>query len=142
MHWRRKWQPTPVFSPGESQGRGSLVGCRLWGRTESDTLKQLSRSSSRKPNSSAPFAHIPSIVKSYQFYLQDIPNPSTLSPLLPSDSQTTIHFDRNHCNSCLSVSSLCPSTQGPLQSVHLAATRDIFSKHKLQHNTLLLKIFQ
>ena len=35
-HWRRKWQPTPVFSPGESQGRGSLVGCRLWGRTESD----------------------------------------------------------------------------------------------------------
>ena len=36
-HWRRKWQPTPVFLPGESQGRGSLVGCRLWGRTESDT---------------------------------------------------------------------------------------------------------
>ena len=37
MHWRRKWQPTPVFLPGESQGRGSLVGCRLRGRTESDT---------------------------------------------------------------------------------------------------------
>ena len=36
MHWRRKWQPTPVFLPGESQGRGSLVGCRLWGRTESN----------------------------------------------------------------------------------------------------------
>ena len=36
MHWRRKWQPTPVFLPGESQGRGSLVGFRLWGRTESD----------------------------------------------------------------------------------------------------------
>ena len=36
MHWRRKWQPTPVFLPGESQGWGSLVGCRLWGRTESD----------------------------------------------------------------------------------------------------------
>ena len=29
MHWRRKWQPTPVFLPGESQGRGRLVGCRL-----------------------------------------------------------------------------------------------------------------
>ena len=28
---------TPVFLPGESQGRGSLVGCHLWGRTESDT---------------------------------------------------------------------------------------------------------
>ena len=37
MHWRRKWQqPTPVFLPGESQGRGSLVGCRLCGHTESD----------------------------------------------------------------------------------------------------------
>ena len=36
MHWRRKWQPTPVFLPGESQGWGSLVSCRLWGRTESD----------------------------------------------------------------------------------------------------------
>ena len=32
-HWRRNWQLTPVFLPGESQGRGSLVGCRLWGRT-------------------------------------------------------------------------------------------------------------
>ena len=39
MHWRRKWQPTPVFLPGESQGRGSQVGCRLWGGTESDTTE-------------------------------------------------------------------------------------------------------
>ena len=38
-HWRRKWQPTPVFLPGESQGWRSLVGCRLWGRTESDTTE-------------------------------------------------------------------------------------------------------
>ena len=36
MHWRREQQLTPVFLPGESQGRGSLVGCPLWGRTESD----------------------------------------------------------------------------------------------------------
>ena len=35
MHWRRKWQPTPVFLPGESQGWGRLVGCHLWGCTES-----------------------------------------------------------------------------------------------------------
>ena len=48
MHWRRKWQPTPVFLRGESQGRGSLVGCCLWGRTESDTTKWLSSSSSTK----------------------------------------------------------------------------------------------
>ena len=39
LHWRRKWQPTPVFLPGESQGQGSLVGCCLWGCTESDTTE-------------------------------------------------------------------------------------------------------
>ena len=39
MHWRRKWQPTLVFLPGESQGWGSLVGCHLWGRTELDTTE-------------------------------------------------------------------------------------------------------
>ena len=36
MHWNRKWQPTPVFLPRESQGRESLVGCCLWGHTELD----------------------------------------------------------------------------------------------------------
>ena len=37
--WRWKLQPTPVFLPGESQGWGSLVGCCLWGHTESDTTE-------------------------------------------------------------------------------------------------------
>ena len=41
MHWRRKWQPTPIFLPGESQGWRSLVGCHLWGRTESDMTERL-----------------------------------------------------------------------------------------------------
>ena len=41
MPWRRKWQPTPEFLPGESHGRRSLVGCCLWGHTESDTTEQL-----------------------------------------------------------------------------------------------------
>ena len=46
MHWRRKWQPTPVFLPGESQGRGSLVSC-IYGVAQSRTqLKRLSSSSS------------------------------------------------------------------------------------------------
>ena len=40
--YRRKWQPTPVFLPGESQEWRSLVGCCLWGRTESTRLKRLS----------------------------------------------------------------------------------------------------
>ena len=34
-----EWQPTPVFLPGESQGRGSLVGCCLWGHTGLDTTE-------------------------------------------------------------------------------------------------------
>ena len=38
-HWRRKWKPTPVFLPGESQGRQSLVGRHLWGCTELDTTE-------------------------------------------------------------------------------------------------------
>ena len=39
MHRRRKWQPTPVFLPGESRRQRSLVGCHLWGCTESDTTE-------------------------------------------------------------------------------------------------------
>ena len=46
IHWRRKWQPTPVFLPGESQGQGSLMGC-VYGVSQSRTrLKRLSSSSS------------------------------------------------------------------------------------------------
>ena len=41
MHWRRKWQPTLVFLPGESQGRGSLVGYSPWGRSEPGTTERL-----------------------------------------------------------------------------------------------------
>ena len=41
MHWRRKWQPTPVFLPGEFQGWASLLGCCLWGRTESDMTEAI-----------------------------------------------------------------------------------------------------
>ena len=39
FHTLEKWQPTPVFLPGESQGQVSLVGCCLWGRTELDTTE-------------------------------------------------------------------------------------------------------
>ena len=40
---RRQWHPTPVLLPGESQGRGSLVGCHLWGCTELDTTEATSQ---------------------------------------------------------------------------------------------------
>ena len=42
MHWRRAWQPTPVFLPGKSRGQRSLGGSSLWGHTESDTIERLS----------------------------------------------------------------------------------------------------
>ena len=54
MHWRRKWQPTPVFLPGESQGRGAWWAA-VYGVTQSQTwLKRLSSSSS-----SNVFVHFP-----------------------------------------------------------------------------------
>ena len=40
--WRRAWQPTAVFLPGESRGQRSLVGCSPWGRKEPDTTERLS----------------------------------------------------------------------------------------------------
>ena len=41
LWWKRKWQPTPVFLLRESQGQQSLVGCHLWGHTESDATSNL-----------------------------------------------------------------------------------------------------
>ena len=46
--WRRKWQPTPVFLPGESHGQRSLVGYSLWGRKESDMAERLSTAHSQR----------------------------------------------------------------------------------------------
>ena len=50
MHWRRKWQPTPVLLPGESQGWWSLVGCRLWGSTESDMTEATQQQQQQHPS--------------------------------------------------------------------------------------------
>ena len=41
IHWRSKWQPTPVFWPGESHGQRSLVGYSPWGHKESGMTEQL-----------------------------------------------------------------------------------------------------
>ena len=41
MHWRRKWQPTPVLLPGKPCGLRSLVGYSPWGCKELDTTKRL-----------------------------------------------------------------------------------------------------
>ena len=69
MHWRRKWQPTPVCLPGESQGRGSLVGCRLWGHTESHTTSNLAAAAvytCQRNYSTIPF---PRCVHKFIFYV-------------------------------------------------------------------------
>ena len=58
MHWRRKWQPTPVFLPGESQGQGSLVGCHLWVAQSRTRLKRLSSSSSNLGMNSITFGFV------------------------------------------------------------------------------------
>ena len=53
MHWKKKWQPTPVFLPGEIKGQGSLVGCRLWGLTEADMTEAMQQQKQQHlPNSS------------------------------------------------------------------------------------------
>ena len=49
LHCKRKWQPTPGFLPGESQGPGSLVGCRLLGLTESDTTEATAPAAATRP---------------------------------------------------------------------------------------------
>ena len=62
MHWRRKWQPTPVFLLGESQGRGSLVGCRLWGRTESDTTEVTDTHTHKHARAATSLGHLSALV--------------------------------------------------------------------------------
>ena len=59
---RRQWRPTPVFLPGESQGRGSLVGCRLWGRTELDMTADLAAAAAAM------------VINSYSFHLSEKPS--------------------------------------------------------------------
>ena len=65
MHWRRKWQRTPVFLPGESQGRRSLVGCRLWGHTVRHDWSDLAAVNLRNfISTSTPFIQIPYFLES------------------------------------------------------------------------------
>ena len=51
---RRQWQPTLVFLPGESQGRLSLVGCHLWGRTEPGTTEVTQQQQQQQEETGSP----------------------------------------------------------------------------------------
>ena len=78
--WRRERQPTPVFLPGESHGRRSLVGYRPQGCKESDTTELLHFTSTSSNLSVIIFRalcyspyfsllHFPSLIFSYLYYL-------------------------------------------------------------------------
>ena len=89
LHRRRQRRPSPVFLPGESQGRGSLAGCRPWGRTESDTAERLSScSSSRAEESwglkapSQPMARL--TFRELKIHTSEVQTPSTGGAAFPS----------------------------------------------------------
>ena len=103
MHWRGQRQPTPVFLPGESQGLGSLVGCRLQGCTESD-ITELTQQQQHCGDYNYYSVWTQSSSASLLFYKEDyrenfnsFPNgfilPYLLSPTLPS------LFYKNSCYS-------------------------------------------
>ena len=56
--WRREWHPTPVLLPGNSHGQRSLVGCRLWGRTGSDTTEGTWQQQQQQCSSERPFLEV------------------------------------------------------------------------------------
>ena len=87
MHWRRKWQPTPVFLPGESQGQRSLVGCCLWGHTESDhDWSDLAAAAAVAPQSILSFLLTEKISLPFLFSFpgsKSLENESALSTIFP-----------------------------------------------------------
>ena len=84
MHWRRKWQPTPVFLPGESQGLDILVGCRLRGRTESD-MTDVTQQQRRK--------YLPPFVVEEQYTLRALGQGRSMVSVVPhTNFQSVPHF--------------------------------------------------
>ena len=89
ISWRRKWQPTPVFLPGESHGWRSLIGYSPWGHKESDTTERLhfhyglpwcsdgkeSASSTRDPGSIPGSRRFPREEKGYPLQYSCLENP-------------------------------------------------------------------
>ena len=55
-HWRRTWQPTPVFLPGECHGQTNLVGYSPWGCKESDTTERLTHTHTHTHTHTLPLA--------------------------------------------------------------------------------------
>ena len=83
-YWRRKWQPTPVFLPGESQGRGRLVSCRLWGCTESDMTEATQQQSYSQVPPPSGIASIKELNQKSQSFSQSLARSSGNFFLSPS----------------------------------------------------------
>ena len=90
MHWRRTWQPTPVFLPGESQGRGSLWAA-IYGVAQSRTrLKRLSSSSRLFFVPEFPFWEVPSDGRALCFITLLFPPVAQMVKNLPAMQETWV----------------------------------------------------
>ena len=87
--WRRRWQPIPIFLPGEFRGHRSLAGCRPWGHRESDKTEQLSLTWSLPP---VQYYKSPSMVFRHSVY-QIVPWIYSSPPLYNHNV-----FDRSYMN--------------------------------------------
>ena len=108
MPWRRKWQPTPVLLPGESQGRGSLVGCNLWGCTESDMTEATWQQQQRRTNGTHNLDLWFILILARQTCLKD---PQTLSgnrSILPPAASQGLHDPSNEHYSLFSKQETFP----------------------------------
>ena len=117
IQWRRKWQPTPVFLPGESQGQRSLVGYSPWSRKESDTTKWLTHTHTHTHNG------LESIVQSAHFshsVMSDSLRPHGLQHARLPCPLPTLGAYSNSCPSCrwchLPISSSAVPFSSRLQS--------------------------
>ena len=103
MHWRKKWQPTRVFLPGESQGWGSLVGCRLWESTELDRTEATQQCVCFQATLHFPHPLLPGPAVSTTLF--------SVHPWLPCKQVHQYHLSRFHTsafiwNICFSLSDL------------------------------------
>ena len=85
MHWRRKWQTTPMFFPGEFQGRGSLVGCRLWGCRVGHDWSDLAAAAAAEQGS-MPWCH---------WILRDLPQLQNKRGVTWSKDEFRVLWDKN-----------------------------------------------
>ena len=120
MHWRRKWQPTPVFLPGESQGRESLVGCRLWDSVAQSRKRQKRLSSSSSSSASVQFRSVaqscPTLCDPMNCSMPGFP----VHDHLPEFTQTHVH---RVCDAIQpSHPRLSPSPPAPNPSQHQSST--------------------